>query len=129
MSVIAPRLLASATVKASPALAAETDVCEIAGIATRSDQDAVILHGSVDITAGTAGTAVTLKIRQGAGVGGTVVATYGPVTVTAADRYSIPIDGVDVPGQVAGESYTLTATVTAASAASTVHACALTALY
>lgn len=129
MSIVAPRLLQSVTVAASPAAAAETAVCTVKGITSRGGSGSVSLSGAVDLSIGTAGTAVTLRIRRGDTTAGTAVATAGPFTVTATDRYPLQVEGLDAPGEIAGQDYTLTVQVTSATAASTVNAASLSALY
>lgn len=124
-----PRTTESDVITASPAAALETAVCEVAGVVTRTQDGTVFLSGEVSLTVGTAGTAVTATIRRGAGTAGSIVAQTGPNTAVATDAYTIAVDGEDSPGLVDGETYTLTVTVAAATAASVVHQAALRATY
>jgi hypothetical protein len=119
----------STVVVASPAAAAETAVCTISQLVLPSN-DPVDLEGMVDLTIGTAGVSVTLKIERGAAAGGTVVATGGPYTAVAGNRMNLSINGSDlqVP-EISGIGYVLTVTVGSASAVSTVNNTWLGALY
>lgn len=119
----------STAVVGSPAAASETAICTLP-VSTFPDQAIIDLHATVDITIGTSGTAVTLKVRQGSGTTGTTIATYGPFTVTAADRRSFSLVATDPNGgALATNQYTLTATVTAGAATSTVNAVELIAVW
>lgn len=119
----------SSTVVASPAAAAETAICTIGNMAIPAS-NVVDLEGSVDITIGTAGTSVTLKLERGSVAGGTVVATFGPFTVTAGNRYNFSINTSDSQAnELAGAAYVLTATVANATAASTVNAVNVNAIW
>lgn len=119
----------STTVVASPATNTETAICTIGGMAV-TPSDVVDIEGSVDITIGTSGTAVTLKIERGSAAAGTVVTTYGPFTVTAGNRYNFSVNGSDSQSnELANASYVLTATVTGGAATSTVNAVNLNALW
>ena len=129
MSITNPRVLHTSTIEASPAAATETAVCEVDGIATRPGGSTVALSAAVSLTVGTTGASVQLRIRRGSGTGGTLVADTGAVNATAGTIVAVPINGQDSPGEVAGESYTLTVTVASATAASTVHQAGLTATY
>ena len=119
----------SAVIVASPAAAAETAICTV-GALTLGVQDVVDIEGSVDITIGASGTAVTLKVERGAVAGGAIVATFGPFTVVAGNRYNLGINCFDVQQtEQQGQAYVLTATVTAGAAQSTVNAVWLGVLY
>lgn len=124
-----PRIAESNTIVASPALAAETDICEVTGITTRTADGIVYLLGSVSFTVGTGGVTATLKLRRGQGTGGTVLATSAAETVVAGNKVDMQLDATDTPGLVAGQTYTLTLTVTTGSAASTVAEVTLRAEY
>ena len=109
------------TVDASPALAAETVIAtlNLTGFADTAVISGVIVEGWAAYTVGTSGTAVTLRIRQ-TNVAGTVVATTGALTKTAASLYADDIGGFDAGAGVA--AYALTMQVTSGAAASTVSA-------
>jgi hypothetical protein len=113
-------------VTGSPAAAAETTIATIAAAAVPAGQsgDPVDLIGEVDITIGTNGTTVTLKIERG---DATVLATVGPITTAgAATRFNAAIMATD---REAGLGYLLTATVANGSAVSTVNQVNLLALW
>jgi hypothetical protein len=123
------RTFRSRTVLGSPALAAETAVCQITNIATDGPSQVAVLTGFVAITIGTAGTALRLRIRQSA-IGGTVVADTGAVTggIAAGNVVALEVQDFDLPGDVDGFTYILTAQVTAASAGSAVSSANLIAI-
>lgn len=117
----------STTVVASPALAAETIIASLAvpAFGDTAIQTAVIVTGWAAYTVGTSGTAVTLRLRQ-TNVAGTVVATTGALSKTAASLYADDVNGVDATPGVG--VYVLTMQVTAGAAASTVSAVLLSAI-
>lgn len=124
---LSARFFKSEVVAASPAAAAETTICSVTVVGDLSTALGIVLLGWATYTVGTNGTAVTFKIRQ-TDTAGTVVATSGAETATAATLASKPILGVD-DGQVAARQvYVLTMTVTAGSAPSTVTAATLLAI-
>lgn len=129
MGVTNPRSIESDTVVASPAAAAETVVCEIDGVTTRTADGEVQLDAGCQLTIGTSGTAVTLRIRRGSDITGVLVAAGGADTATAGNTRNHLLHAIDRPGMVDGQGYVLTAQVTGATAASTVQATALSALY
>jgi|SRR5690348_4904538 len=109
------------TVDASPALAAETIIATLTltGFADTAVLSGVLLNAWAAYTVGTSGTAVTLRIRQ-TNVSGTVVASTGAMTKTAASLYADDVNGFDAGAGVA--VYVFTMQVTAGAAASTVSA-------
>lgn len=119
----------STTVVASPAAAAETAVCTVGPLSLETG-DPVDIIGLLDITIGTSGTSVTARLRRGSDTSGTAIATLGPANTTAASRYLLPIAYSDTqPDEYYGLQYTLTVTVAAATAQSTVNSVYLVALY
>jgi hypothetical protein len=111
--------------------AAETVVVTSPLVIVDTPQNVVVLHGLVDITVDATGSAVTLFVRRGATVGGTLITsgnTWGPFTVTATDEYQFVVMGFDDPPIVFGETYVLTAQVTAGAAGSTVNSAYLEAI-
>jgi hypothetical protein len=79
---------------------------------------------NMNITTGTAATALVIRVRQGTGVSGTVI---GPgaqtITVAAATTYQLAFvfrDTSGVPFAPGGTTYTVTVAETSASAAGTV---------
>lgn len=112
-------------VAGSPALAAETVIAALAGGGVAYN-DQVDLIGAVDITIGTSGDHVTLKVRRGTDTTGTVVATFGAFNVTAADRRNFSVVATDAQAAESGAlQYVLTATVANGAATSTVNAVCL----
>lgn len=133
---LSPRVASSNTVVASPALAAETVVCQVTGIPTDIPvMSGVFLSGCASLTVGTSGTAVTLRLRTGTTAGaGTVVATTGALTggIAATNLISQDLQGFDTAvsggGSPGTASYCLTVQVTNGAAASTVSQTNLTAI-
>lgn len=119
----------SSAIVASPAAAAETIVCSVAGVELPSDTALVVVFGYAAFTVGTNGTACRLRVRRG-DVTGTVVADTGALTggVAAAALVEFENQGSEAPGALAQATYVLTLTVTAGSAASTVSNTNLTVL-
>ncbi len=68
---------------------------------------------------GTAATTATVRIRRGAGTGGTVINNPVAVPVTAGSSVSLSGCYIDTPGAVAGQQYSVTVTMGAATANST----------
>lgn len=121
------RFVYSTTVSASPALAAETTIAsvttqDLGGITVTQG---IWLSGWAAYTVGTSGTAVTLRIRR-TNVSGTVVATTGALSKTAAQLYADDAQNVDTGGSGV-QTYVLTMQVTGGATASTVSAVLLTA--
>lgn len=104
---------------------AETVAVISSPVNTDQNESVVVLDGLVDITVGTGGATVTLKLERGNVAGGTLVQAVGPLTVTAANRYQASILGIDRPGVVTGQLYVLTVTVASATGNSTVNFAAL----
>lgn len=109
------------TVDASPAAASETIIATLTltGFADTPVLSGVLLNAWAAYTVGTSGTAVTLRIRQ-TNVSGTVVATTGAMTKTAASLYADDVNGFDAGAGVG--VYVFTMQVTSGAAASTVSA-------
>ena len=126
---LSPRLRQSAAIVGSPALAAETIVCQTPAFSDTASLSGVLLVGSVAFTVGTSGTAFTLRIRQ-TGLAGTVVYSSGAVTggVAATNLLAPAASGFDTAPAANGQVYVLTLQVTAGAAASTVSATNLVAL-
>lgn len=72
-----------------------------------------LIAGNIILTAGTAGTAATIRVRQGVGTGGTVIGGANPVPVTAGATSAIPFVVFD-PSPPAVVQYTVTVQQTAA---------------
>jgi|KBSSwiStaDraftv2_1062776.scaffolds.fasta_scaffold1358516_2 hypothetical protein len=102
---------------------AETAVVTVTPFNTSSPGgEGVSISGSLNITTGTATTAVVIRVRQGSGVAGTVVGAALTYTIGAAVSATIPYDVLDTTALSAtGQQYTVTAQQTAASANGTVN--------
>lgn len=98
---------------------AETLIAQSNPISTDPIESIVTISGFTDLTVGAAGTGVTLNVRRGAGTGGQLVATIGPITVTAGSRVCPQISAVDRPGVVIGQVYSITVQLAAATGNST----------
>lgn len=133
---LGPRVISSNAIVGSPALAAETIVAQIVGIDGQlSVSVGVFLSAALSFTVGATGTAIRVRIRQGAAVGaGTVVADTGAITggVAAAALLSQDIQGFDTAASggaaVAATSYHVSLQVTGGSSASTVSSANIVAL-
>lgn len=111
---MARKYSAQVTTNTTVTTTTETVVATLSGLSTRDPGEVVTVTGTVQFTVGTGGTAVTPRIRRGSTASGTVVGEGNPVSATAADTVSVTIQADDVPGEVAGQSYVLTVTQTAA---------------
>lgn len=119
----------STTVTASPAAAAETAITTILGL-TLPPGDVVDFDFTVDLTIGTAGVSVVLKLRRGTDATGTTVFTSSALTAVAGNHLALSLNTVDVQAaEQQNQAYTLTATVASASAPSTVNNVYLGAVY
>ena len=118
------RFQSTQTVAASPALAAETIIgtLNIAGFGDTAVVSGIQFDGWAAFTVGTSGVSATLRIRQ-TNVAGTVVATTGALTVTAASLVQINVQGFDAAPGVG--VYVLTLQIGSGAAASTVSALSL----
>ena len=101
--------------------ATEKVVATLANVSTPGPEAEVNLFGHVNITTGTAATAVVVKVRRGTDTSGTEVGTAETDTLAAGNKESIPFNVVDTPGDIAGESYVVTVTETSATADGTVN--------
>lgn len=118
---LSPRIVDTTAVAASPATAAETVIATV-NIPNFGDTvvtQKIYLEGWAALTVGTSGTTCNLRIRQSS-VSGSVVATTGTTTVTAANLIETSVRGSDATPGVG--TYVLTAQIGAAAAASTVSA-------
>lgn len=110
----------------NPAAAAETAVYTtpvMQPMGPAATQNPVSISGTINLTPGTAATAVVVKLRQGVGVGGAQVGPSYTHTVAAAAPQSITFGFTDSTGFLeGGGQYTLTVTVTSATGATTINA-------
>lgn len=81
----------------------------------------IAFDGNINMTIGTAGTAVTVRVRQGALVTGTLVGVAQAQTVTAGNTVNIPIAELDPTLVQVGAQYVVTVQQTAATANGTVN--------
>lgn len=89
--------------------AAEKAVAEVTGVTTDITRREVSLIATASWVAGATSETITIKIRRGSGVAGTVV---GEITVSsvAGKKNECSIQCSDTPGEAAGLAYTLTMT-------------------
>lgn len=109
------------TVVASPTTNAETVVLVSNAVQTDGPGRTIALSGIVNVTAGTSGVAAVLKVRRGNGTGGTEVGTVTTDTIVATDKYTIPFNIIDAPGDVDSMVYSVTLTITSGAATTTVN--------
>jgi hypothetical protein len=124
---LSPRFQSTQVVAASPALAAETIIgtLNVAGFGDTAILSGISFDAWAAFTVGTSGTAATLRIRQ-TNVSGSVVASSGALTVTAANLVQESVQGFDAAPGVG--VYVLTLQVTAGAAVSTVSALSVQAI-
>lgn len=129
---LSPRFAANNTVVGSPALAAETVVCQLGAIASAVvTASGVLLIAQIAYTVGTSGASARYRIRQGTTAGsGTVVFDSGITTagVAAAALVIENMVGFDASPTFPGQAYCLTLTVGSGAATSTVSAACIAAL-
>jgi hypothetical protein len=105
-------------VTAGAPAAAEIALVTVAGLNWSAGLPGILLSASVNFTPGTGQTATTLRIRQGAGTGGTLVGIAHPETTVAAQQADIAFEDMDTSafatGAQAGAAYTLTIQTNAA---------------
>lgn len=97
-------------------VATEVVIATSPGVIVDTPQFQVVLRWAVEIAFGADATAATFKLKRGttaAGTGITLGETWGPATVTGSTRAIFTGAGIDSPGVVHGQTYVLTATLTA----------------
>lgn len=102
----------------------ETVVLTLPGVSTNGAQDQVFVSGSLAMLLGTAATTLTVRVRRGTGITGTVVGVAEVDTAIAAETDPFPFDALDVPGEVAGLAYVVTVQQASATANGSVTYCA-----
>lgn len=95
-------------------LAAETVVCTLAGISTDRADAVVNLEAEAQITYGVGTTACTLRVRRGVDATGVLVGIAVAEGAVAGATDDLEVTVQDQPGEVAGQSYVLTAQQTGA---------------
>lgn len=93
---------------------AETVIATLNGVTTSSPDESVFITGHAVILAGASATGVSLKLRRGTTPAGTQIGEAEIATVAAATTVIGMIAAGDSPGEVAGQSYVLTAQQVAA---------------
>lgn len=93
---------------------AETVIATVAGVTTTGPGETVDVHISGTFTTGAATTAVTFTCRRGTTVAGTAVGTAQAPNAAASTTIPYSFDFLDTPGELANQSYVVTATQTAA---------------
>lgn len=106
---------AAATSSVTITTTTETVLATLPGINTYIG-GAVRVECITSITAGTGTTAITVRLRRGTGITGTLVGNANAITVTAGNTVDIIQAGEDTPGEAASLQYVCTAQQTAASA-------------
>ena len=109
--------------------AAETVCATMAGVSTDNAGATIVLDGTVDLTTGTGTTAITLRIRRGVDATGVLVGVAEVPPIAASTRGTFAIQAVDQPGEVAGQSYVLTAQQTGGTGAGVINSAVLSGVY
>lgn len=123
---LSQRVGETATVAASPALAAETVIATLTLPTDEVVERGCILIGYAAYLVGAGGTTVTFRIRE-TNISGNIVGATGAMNVTAADVRSTTLLGFDSTVGAAGTVYVLTMQVANGAAESTVSAAELVA--
>lgn len=120
------RIIASKTVVASPALAAETVIGSLSISENEQVVSGILLDGWAAFTVGTSGASARLRIRE-TDINGTVVADTGATTggIAAGNLVILDAHGQDVVSNAGGRTYVLTLQIGSGAAASTVSAVSL----
>lgn len=124
---LSTRFFRTSTVGGSPAAATITTVATLTLTADLIQTLGIHLWAFVAFTVGTNGVSVLMQIRQ-TNTTGTVIASTGAVTATAANLGSLSCQGIDTAGVLPGQVYVVCLTVATSSATSTVSAVNLSAL-
>jgi hypothetical protein len=100
----------------------------VAVVSNPVNLDAVVtqvqLEWAVDLTNSSSGTTVTVKVRRGNGITGTLVTganTWGPFTLTSSNRSNFSGVAYDVPGAEGGAVYSVTVTIAGNSGSPTIN--------
>lgn len=123
------RFIENHTVSASPALAAITTVATLTWLPQTSPTvvNGALLRCEIALTVGTNGVSVLLQIRRGTSAG-TVIASTGAVTATAASLVALSTQGIDQGALAPGQAWVACLTIASGSAASAVSAVSLSAI-
>src|SRR5579859_2720486 len=118
------RFVESHAVAASPAGGSITTICSLTISADLVVTKGIFLEAFAAYTVGTNGVSGLLQIRQ-TNTTGTVIATTGALTVTAANLVAASCQGIDTAGVLPGQVYVVCLTVGSGSATSTVSSVSL----
>lgn len=98
----------------------ETVLLTFGGMTVSGPDSRIAIFGLVSMTHGTGATAVTMRVRRGTTITGTLVGEANALSVTAGNSSEQNFGVLDSPGEVAGQQYVLTAQFTAATGNSTI---------
>ncbi len=127
---LSARVFSSATVVASPALAAETIICSVTCTGDIAIISGIIVMGWCAFTVGTSGVSAQMKIRRTNVSGATQVdtgATNNGV-LAATQLASMDVQAFDTGPAMPGQVYVLTLQIASGAAASTVSGANLIAI-
>lgn len=99
---------ATSTAATSLVTTAETVLATSPPLSADGQAQSVIIDAVAGFTVGTGTTSVTVRVRRGTGITGTVVNSIAGVNVAAGNSVAIPIQAVDSPGEVADQQYVVT---------------------
>lgn len=129
MSISSPSIAYDETVVANLPSSVRQIICTTPGLNTRDESSPVFLRGVVALTMGTGSTSATVSIYRGVDTSGHLVAQSTLLTAAAGAVVAFPIEGVDFPGAVAGQSYCLVVGANGATAPTTIQYATLSAMY
>jgi hypothetical protein len=104
---------------------AETIVATLPFVGQGTARDGNLISGFINVTQGTAGTAITIRVRAGATVTGTLIGVADVNTLAAAAIANIEFGALDLATFPAGNQYVVTAQATAATGNGTVNDCVM----
>lgn len=100
--------------------AAETVVATLTGVSSGAPGNKIDLTGTLNVLTGAASTTCTLRIRRGTDATGVLVGQAAATPAAAAVSTDCAVSGTDLPaGELANQSYVLTAVVAGGAAAGT----------
>ena len=108
---------------------AETTVVSVGGIDTPTADAQVTIEADLTLTTGAGTTGVTLKVYRGATTAGVVVAQTTAITAAAAAEVNLSISGIDTPGLVDEQAYSVSVQQAAATGNGSMVEAAITVLY
>jgi hypothetical protein len=115
------RRWSTSTITDVPVVTTNETVAMVSDSVSQSiDGERVSVDGRVGLLTGTNTTAVTVRVREGNGITGTIIGETLPYTIGAAVDVQIPYGFTYNPASIAGMVYSVTVQQTAASANGTV---------